>query len=267
MRRRNVLREAPRAAQRRRQARARAVRRSIGTARLRNHLDGRNREGAAQRRARHHRGRGRHRLSGDHGRPRQDPASAHSRRPAGAARRRRQRARRAWHRRHRAARRESVPLRSDDGAARLHGRRGHREHRRRRPCDAACGRQEPRAHRRRRRSCRLRRSARGAQGRRRPGGHAPPARRESVQPHGPLRHGDQPLPAHAQRRDRRLGEPAAAQLRPRRGAALRREPASARRAVPHRGARAGLGRARAARSRARSSRSTTSSTRTRPIRP
>ena len=79
-----------------------------------------------------------------------------------------------------------------------------------------------------------------------PARDAPRARDQGVQPHGPLRRGDQPLPAHAQRDARRLAEPAAAQLAAHAAAALRREPASARRALPHVRARAGHGRARAA---------------------
>ena len=101
-----------------------------------------------------------------------------------------------------------------------------------------------------------------------PAAHAPRARDQGVQPHGALRHGDQPLPARAQRVARRLAESAAAQLatshqplrygeNPHQRAALYRT----------RGARAGHGRARAARSRARSCRSTTSSTPTPRIRP
>ena len=159
-----------------------------------------------------------------------------------------------------------VSVRGDDGAPRLHGRRGHREHRRRRPRDAARGRQEPRAHRRRRRSRRLRRGARGAQGRRGPGracaasspikAFSHTARYDTAISHY--------LRTHSGAADD-WAEPAAAQLGPRAAAALRREPASARRAVSHGRARAGLGRARAASCRARSCRSTTSSTQTPPI--
>ena len=140
--------------------------------------------------------------------------------------------------------RESLSVRGDDGAARLHGCRGDREHRRRRPCDAARRRQESRAHRGRRRSHGLRAPClRRPEGWRRPRSNAPAAGDQGVQPHGPLRHGDQPLLAHAQHRARRLGEPAAAELGPHAAAALRRESAPTRGALPNARARAGIGRA------------------------
>ena len=93
------------------------------------------------------------------------------------------------------------------------------------------------------------------------------SRDQGVRPHGALRHGDQQLPAHAQRIPRAVARSAARELAARTAAALRREPASAGRAVPHAAAARRLGRARDCRFKARSCRSTTSSTRTRRFKP
>ena len=170
---------------------------ALERARLRDRLDGRHGQSAAGGGNPRDRGRDDHGLSRDHGRPRQDAASAHSRRLAGTARRRRRRAREPRHRRHRLARRESLSIRGDDGAPGLHRRRSDREHRRRRPRDAARRREESRAHRRSSSitptttPC----SRRSRTARFRP--HAPRARDQGVQPHGALRRGDQPLLAHS----------------------------------------------------------------------
>jgi hypothetical protein len=106
-------------------------------------LHRRHRQAAHRGRRAGHRGIGSHRLPGDHGRPGQDPASAHPRRHPRPARRRRRAS---------CARTRSSPSTwswststrsrrpSPTRAATLDG---HREHRHRRPHDAARGGQEP----------------------------------------------------------------------------------------------------------------------------
>ena len=108
--------------------------------------------------------RGLHRLSGDHGRAREDPAPAAVRGPAGPPRRRRPSAgrRRAGNRASRSRVREPLPVRAD---RRTRGRLragDHREHRHRRPDDDQGGGQEQRLRGRRGRSRRLPGGARGA---------------------------------------------------------------------------------------------------------
>ena len=89
-------------------------------------------QAAAQRGPAGPRSRRLHRFPRDHGRPRQDAASAHARRPARPPRHRRGGHARARHRAHRSAGRQPLSVRRDHRAARLQLRRGDREHRHRR---------------------------------------------------------------------------------------------------------------------------------------
>ena len=165
----------------------------------------------------------------------------------------------------RSRRREPLPLREDRGGRRG-PLRGHRDDRRRRPGDDPRRGQEPQARGRRRGPVRLRRGARGDPRDRR---HAASPTRERLAARAFSRTAayDAAIAGYfAARRPRALhvpGEPRL-RLRPRRGAALRREPAPAGRAL-RRSPRRRRTRSSASRcSRARSSRSTTSSTSTRP---
>ena len=91
------------------------------------------------------------------------------------------------------------PFEATAARAGLHRRRSDREHRHRRPGDAARRVEEPRAHHRRRRPrglCRRARGARRVRGAREP---APRSRDQGVRSHRALRHGDQQLLANAQR--------------------------------------------------------------------
>jgi DNA-binding protein Fis len=117
----------------------------------------------------------------------------------------------------------------------------HREHRHRRPGNAARGGEEPRACDRGGRSGRLRRSARAAlEGRRH---HAGAASAPGAATYAHTARYDGQVAEYSARaadpKRRRLPAHAAPVAAPRRGVALRREPASGRRAVPRRSAAAG----------------------------
>ena len=89
---------------------------------------------------------------------------------------------------------QPLSVRGDGGAARLRPRHRRREHRRRRPGDAARGGEEPRMGGGRGRRARLRRGARrAARGRNRRPGHALPARGQGVRAHRALRRCDREL--------------------------------------------------------------------------
>ena len=194
-------------------------------------------------------------FAGDARRPRQDAAPAHPRRPAGAARPAgaHGRAARARHRHHRPAGGQPVPLCPGHGAARLHAGRRDREHRHRRPGDAARRGQELGRRGGADRPGRLRaRAGRAARcGRRRHAArHALHAGEEGVCAHRRLRRHDLQLPGRAGRRRRAAcGRGAGARALPRRlqpaadedaGHALRREPAPGGGLLPRRPARRGL---------------------------
>ena len=125
-------------------------------------VHGRHCEAARGRRADGHRGRGLHGLSRDPRRPRQDPQPAHPCGPAGTSRHAgaHEGACRARHRPHRDRRGQPLPVRGDRREGRLHVRRCDREHRHRRPGNAARVGQEPRLGHGGRRPGRLRARAR-----------------------------------------------------------------------------------------------------------
>ena len=107
----------PRARLRLRQVRARRLRPLPRRPRRRDPLDRRLGQGAARGGRAGDRGGRLHRLPGDHGRPGEDAAAAHPRRPAGGARRSRARARhgRARHPADRSAGRQPLSVRGDGG--------------------------------------------------------------------------------------------------------------------------------------------------------
>ena len=148
-------------------------------------------------------GLGAHRRAGDPRRPREDAASEDPRRPA-RPRHRAARARDggARDRADRSRGREPVSVRGDDREAGDAARRGDREHRHRRPVDAALGREEPRARRGRRRSRRLRDGDRAscAPAAACPRGAAARARAQGVRAHRRVRRRDRRVPVVDRRR-------------------------------------------------------------------
>ena len=232
-------------------------------------LDRRHREGARRRGARRHRRRRLHRLSRDARRAREDAAPEGARRASSRAaisRRTVDAIARARHPDDRPGGREPLSVPRDRGEARLHARRGDREHRHRRSVDAALGGEEPRrtsasssirpTTRRCSRSC-------DARQRRARAGDALPPRAEGLRAHRRLRRRDRQLADRA--RAPTVSRPAfpasfryAGELL--QDAALRREPAPARGVLPRTSGRRPAASPRSASCRARSSPTTTSPT-------
>ena len=175
----------PGAAQRLRQDRDRRAGRRAGPPRHRAAVDRRHLPGAARCGDRGRGGVRAHRLPGNHGRAGEDAPPAHPRRhPRPARRCDDSRDARAGHRADRPRGGEPLPIRGDRGAAGLHPRGRHREHRYRRSRHGPGRGKEPPGRAGRGRSGRLSRGADRARPRRRHhAGAAAQARAESLPPH------------------------------------------------------------------------------------